>query len=185
MCLRDKLFMGILEMLDVIWYRNVRVLWQNSAITHFFPTKSMSPAQQLNAVQRFFIYYAIVTAVLTRNPKYIVLILVGALVTILIHESTVASRLRGEKFGTPECQPPTPSNPFMNKAVYDESDRKPACKHWHLGANQINDAIGGVIPHDGLGHQTSFDRFYTMPSTEMVSDQGGFANWLYGTREST
>tara|TARA_B100001094_G_scaffold172061_1_gene166386 strand:- start:2558 stop:3040 length:483 start_codon:yes stop_codon:yes gene_type:complete len=87
----------------------------------------------------------------------------------------------------PNCQEPTPENPFANTLLSDLpntkgfNDKAPACSS-HKAKKEIKDAFFHSFEqnpwdlYDRTHHQR---QFHSMPNTTVPNDQGGFAEWLY------
>ena len=148
----------------------------------FFPTESMTVYAQLNSIMRFCLYYSIIMAVLTRNPRHIMVTALAAIGTAIVSEMAYKGRGEGyrssDEDNSVECTKPTVDNPHMNFCAFDDRDRSQACKRWNV-EDKVLMAAGEPIQDSP--YQKSFDRFYTMPSTTAANDQTGFANWLYGS----
>lgn len=171
---------------DTIWYRDVKAVFAGKNAARFFPKASMSVSGQLNALFRFCVYYSLIMVALTQNARHLVVALIGAATTMLVQE--VAYKGTGqERFGPhgsaedTSCTQPSRQNPYMNFNVFDPADKPPACAPWKVG-DAPESAMGQ--PVQDSPYQRSFNRFYTMPSTTAVSDQDGFAKWLYGNMPS-
>jgi hypothetical protein len=85
-----------------------------------------------------------------------------------------------------KCTEPTKENPFMNFTVGDlinNPQRPAACPVSEVRKDQIKMfRSNNIFPsNDDLWGKFINDRnFYTMPSTEIINDQTGFANFVYG-----
>lgn len=169
-------------MAETAWYRAPSDLFSGKRALKFFPTASMDVHAQLNSIVRFFVYYSIIMVILTRNPRHLLVAVLGAILTAIVSE--FAYKPKGEKFDSSSptdadgCVRPTVDNPHMNYRVFDPRDRSQACKPWQV---KQQTAIAEGTPLQDSPFQKSFDRFYTMPCTTAVNDQRGFADWLYGS----
>lgn len=133
------------------WGQDPYILLQKNRLSYFFPSMKLSLAENLNAISRLLLYLSILLILYTRNSNYILLPIVGFLVTYIIF---YLYPRKSELFKTPSCKPcsgnerllhdreneeqrkikrecinPTVDNPFMNfNYITDSYYRKPACK---------------------------------------------------------
>lgn len=183
-----------------IWYRDPSSLLQNW--TAIIPTRAMPFDEQLNASVRFAFFFTSITFLIKRDPNIFMVLFATMFVTIAMfhvdkktHTTTTGgggiSSLQQQT--TPEavvCRVPTKDNPFMNP-VYgvDEATMRtnsnkacdttrPSVKK-QVAASYDKTLLRNV---DDLWQNQSSDRqFYTVPCTDVCSDQNGFSKWLYGT----
>jgi hypothetical protein len=168
--------------MENIWYRNPKILLQN--LDQFFPNKTLSRVNKLNALARFAIYYSLLVIILRQDTKWMSVSLIILLITIFMGSS--------ERFNSIDpilnnevCQEPSKHNPFMNFTVSDLVDnpkRKPACDY-ESTKNKIRANFRSHLHTDMSdiwGRFISDRNFYTMPNTNIVNDQTGFAKWCFG-----
>lgn len=188
---------------EQIWYVDPRGLLRDDRLGRFVPEPQTPLAQQLNAVLRFSLYYAAVAFIFQRSTNSLLVPLVVALVTFLVHQADAArgkaagevmerldvavdSRDRGRN--SQLCTRPTLNNPFMNVLMSDFSqfpERPEACD---ITNTRVHDKAEELAAHnlykdsdDVFDRSSSSRAFFTTPSTTIPNDQGGFAKWLYGT----
>jgi len=173
--------------MNKLWYQDYSILFNN--LEQFFPDKNQSSIEKINALARFALYYAIIIIILNKNKKYLSISFVIFIITLLfgsVENFTEETKNIKKKENKNKCYKPTADNPFMNFTLndyYDNPKRPAACK---IDSN-INKSIKhhffkNILPDttDLWGIKSISDRqFYTMPSTEIVNDQKGFATWLY------
>ena len=175
-----------------IWYRDAVAAFDRNNLHKFIPLRTMALTQQLNAVFRLSLYYSVIMVLLTRSPKHFTVALVVAVLTAAIYELSTNERFTAvvaeEEGLKSRCTLPTKSNPYMNVSLIDlevDRDRPPACD---VLSPAVKDAIekSERVPHTDDPHMwgRSQIRFNTMPSTTIPNDQAGFAQWLYGGRQS-
>lgn len=164
------------------WYTNPRILIDKYA--QVIPYKNLSRVDKINAIARLAIYLFLFIMVGKINKKWLSVPIIILLITCFIG---VSERFTStDKEVDPEaCTKPTSSNPFMNftygdlvtvpdrlgACTYDASKkemRKEFNKHTHIDTSDI------------WGRHTSDRQFYTMPNTNIVNDQTGFAKWIFG-----
>ena len=181
---------------EKIWYDDPSefIGYENYFIV--LPMQTMTIEEKINALVRFFLYLGVVLALIKTDYRYIFFGIMVGLVSIVIYEYERKQLARVEKFleekdldvvNNKVCVRSTVDNPFMNPTVADIVDnptRPAAC-------TLDNERIQGVVEKnfnerlfkdvsDLYGKTASQRQFYTMPSTTIPNNQGGFAEWCYG-----
>lgn len=187
------------------WFRDYRVLFDHW--DEFYPAATMSRTRCLNALTRFVVYATTVVSLMRRNTDvvrfaFVLVVLVGLAYprssrsfpdnrpsshTEPFRSNTSLSQqhnddnVDGDDTVSAACIAPTPTNPFMNRAIGDtsfsnvpscEANRENADAMWRLGLYQNVDDV-----YDR--HLTS-RQFYTVPDSRLPNDQTHFAQMLYG-----
>lgn len=162
--------------MNKIWYNKPSILFEN--YQDFFPKKNMNKIEKINAIARFSIYYTILIIILKLDGKWLAISFILLFLSIFLGES--------EHFNDGEiCTKPTKENPFMNFTVGDlinNPQRPGACPVLSVRNEQLKLFKSNNIfvdNNDLWGKYQSDRNFYTMPSTEIVNDQSGFARYLY------
>lgn len=167
-----------------IWYKNPLVLL--SDINQVIPLKTMSLVEQSNSLARLAILSALFIWIAKFDKTWfaipLILLVISAFINIpqdAIEPLTLDSNITGA------CQKPTISNPFMNYTIgdlIDGSDRPPACN-----IEKVREETKQAFRHgqgfdsaDIWGQSFSDRNFVTMPNTDIVNDQTGFALALLG-----
>eukprot|EP00798_Chlamydomonas_sp_ICE-L_P019645 gene19645-26331_t len=154
----------------------------------------MDFVQRMNAVMRFSVYFAVVMIVLTSNMKYVLVPVVVAIITYLLHQrmpqSTGPTLKDGQvydKFAERGCTAPSNNNPFMNVLMneyVDAPDRLRACDVEDNKVRKlVNKHFDENLPRnvdDIFNKQASDRQYYTTPNTQIPNDQESFVKWLYG-----
>jgi|APGre2960657468_1045069.scaffolds.fasta_scaffold36193_2 hypothetical protein len=178
-----------------IWYDDLAGWFTAANYYKVMPSESMSLAERLNAVTRLFLYIGIVLTVVTFDYRYLVIGIAACLLSIAMYEFDRRKKVAAERFldendltimDRKVCARSTVDNPFMNaNLVTDARDRPSACDVSHPAiAAQIEGNFGKRVftnATDIYGRESSSRQFYTMPSSGIMSDQEGYANWLYGS----
>lgn len=163
------------------WLNDISVLLKN--YKDFYPKKNMSQIEKANSLMRLAIYYGILLMILNLDSSWlsISVLLVCLSLFIGLTENFIADN---------NCTKPTKNNPFMNFTLGDliNNPNKPkACdltddiRKEELSLFRKNINGDSVINKYDLYSRNNNDRnFYTMPSTTLVNDQTGFANFLFG-----
>jgi len=165
-----------------LWYQNPKILLNN--LDQFLPLNSLERVQKINSLARLAIYFFIFIIILNIDFKWITLSLVILIISFSLGymEKFTSSDL---KVSTNNCQKPTKNNPFMNYTLgdlYYNSNRLPACNYDNV-KKEIRQAFRSHLYSDSSdiwGKNISDRNFYTMPNTDIVNDQTGFAIWCFG-----
>lgn len=184
--------------MEAIWYEDLFHWFTAENYYVILPMDNMSTAEKLNALTRFFVYLGVILALITLNYKYVFFGIVACLLSAAIFEFEKRKQRRAEKFlddndllvmDRKVCARPTVDNPFMNPnlmaASSDTALPTGACNTSDEGVKaSINANFNAKVfkdVNDLWGRNASQREFYTVPSTTLGGDQGGFAKWLYGT----
>jgi hypothetical protein len=134
--------------------------------------------QKINAIARFAILYSLLVLVFKQDTKWL-----SISVVLLIVSYCLAYYENFEQTNKlPSCVRPTKNNPFMNYTFADDVDRLSACDYDDVKEEMRSEFRKDIVPDpaDLWGTNISDRNFFTMPWTQIVNDQSGFANWLYG-----
>jgi hypothetical protein len=165
-----------------LWYYNPKVLLDKPDI--FFPSKNLNRTEKINSLARFSIYYTILVLIFKQDSSWLSVGIIVILISIFL--GTTETFTSKDKVLSPnQCQRPNNTNPFMNYTLGDlieNSDRPKACKYDDV-KNEIRKEFRSHLYSDSSdmwGKFISDRNYYTMPNTEIVNDQTGFAEWCYG-----
>jgi len=187
-----------------IWFSNTNILFETDNLFSIIPMSEMSKGEKINSITRFSLYLSVLLYLATGNYLYLYIILITILVTYMIYifnekeffndnENKQSSYDNDNVNNTDNndndkdtCKKPTNENPLMNPLIGDITyENKKAC---NIENNKILEKIDKKFC-DRLFQNTSniFNNrnnqraFYTVPNSQVVNDQSGFANWLYNT----
>jgi hypothetical protein len=162
-----------------LWYQDFRVLLDEPF--QFFPSNNLNDTEKINSLARLAIYYSIIIIITGRSHSYLTISLVIIIISFLLG--------RTEPFNNniekPKCYKPTDANPFMNFTIndyYKDPNRPENCPIDQVRQDMRKKFLKRIVPDptDLWGQNFSDRNFYTTPSTRIVNDQTGFANWCYG-----
>ena len=165
-----------------LWYRNPKILLEK--YDQFFPNKNLNRIEKINSLARFAIYYGILLVLFGQDTKWLSISIVIITISLFLG-STENFVSVGNKEDEKNCTKPTKQNPFMNYTLGDlieKSDRPKACKY-EDSKDEMRKEFRSHIYSDSSdiwGKFISDRNFYTMPNTEIVNDQKGFAKWCFG-----
>ena len=165
--------------MSALWYNNPKILlddWHQ-----FFPNNNLSRDQKINAIARFAIFYSLLVLIFKQDTKWLSI----SVVLLIISYCLGYYETFEQDNKNPSCVKPSKNNPFMNFTMGDyinNVDRLPACDYDDVKEEMRNEFRKDIVPDpaDLWGTNISDRNFFTMPWTQVVNDQSGFANWLYG-----
>ncbi len=165
-----------------LWYENPKVLFEEP--DQFLPVNELTSTQKINALARLAIYSAGAIYLFRLDNKFLSISLVIIAISWLLGstENFMSSEM---KANVKACQKPTIDNPFMNFTIGDlisNPNRLEACDY-EDSKQLIRKTFRSHLHTDSSdiwGKFISDRNFYTMPNTNIVNNQIGFANWCYG-----
>jgi len=187
------------------WYDDPSVLVTPGSFFEIFPSRKYDMTRKLNALVRLSLYYAVIVYVYQKDRKYLVIPLIALGVTWLVYykqEDSQKQQIYKQSVNNQlqdlvklndlqtECQIPTKDNPFMNPELKDfgndELAKPKSCPSYNnVGVQRrVEDLFNEDLYRDVtdiFGKGNSQRQYYTVPGSQIPNDQGGFAQWLYGT----
>ena len=171
-------------MAERIWYEDAAGMFTAANFGAVVPMPNTSFAQQLNAVVRLTVYYAVVMALFRQNLVYLAIPAAACLVTYALYTSRGPGRGVAGFSDAGPCRAPTKDNPFMNTSYVVPADAPPSC-------NPLDPAVRDAVDvqyakgmyrdlDDVWGQRTAARHFITNPVTATPNDQAAFGEWLYG-----
>jgi hypothetical protein len=183
-------------MAERIWFEDIQGFMVETNFYVIWPTKDMPFAQQLNALVRFSIYFALIVFVLKHDINIFFVVVVMAAFTYFIYTNDktvkqtrhdIIEKMNEMDVNGRRCVRPSAQNPFMNVLMTDYAknpQRPPACETSQRTKRDIKANFDRNLYRDvdDIFHKKASDRqFYTTPITTIPNDQTKFAKWLYGT----
>jgi hypothetical protein len=184
---------------EKLWYKDLKEFITQDNFLKFFPTPNMTYHEKINSIIRFTLYLVIILILFKNNYRVLYILVIVLLLTYgmsLIEnvenekekESFKKQNLAVSKSTKKECVKPTTENPFMNVLLTDykegsKRNNKEACDIDNKNVvknmkDKYDERLFRSV--DDIYMNNSGDRqFYTMPVTDIVNDQTGFAKWLY------
>jgi hypothetical protein len=183
------------------WLNDLTVLFNRNNLMEIIPFNNMNLNSKLNSVLRLSIFFSIIMSILKKDYRYLVIILIIGILTIIIHKNY--KRLNIENNNDPldiinvdsnnnddiqGCKLPTKENPFMNTTFNDYKDGNlmKACNSYDNSVvrNMENEYFNNDLyrnTDDIFNKENSQREFYTMPVNSIINDQTKFAEWCYKT----
>jgi hypothetical protein len=156
-----------------LWYKNLYILLENPfEQTHF------NRIDTINSLARFGLYSFIIIIILKLNYKLLSISIITIIISLFLAIT--------ENFeSNDKCTKPTIDNPFMNYTIGDlitTPDRPKACPYDKVKKNIKKNFTNNIYSDNSelWGKFISDRNFYTMPNTDIVNDQIGFALCFYG-----
>lgn len=181
-----------------IWFQDPSGLFRDDRLAHFLPMRDTTIAVQLNALLRMSVYLSVILLLFRRYTLALYLPMGVAVLTYAMYvtnsskqhdeELLRASLQEGMTREGDLCTVPTHSNPFMNVMMsdYETNPTRPAA--CDLTSHTTSDTAESRFEDnlyrdvdDVFQRRSSSHSFYTMPNTQIPNDQGGFAQWCFGT----
>jgi len=178
-----------------IWFDDISHFITDKNYFVIIPLGQMSTIDKINAIMRFFLYLGILLALIRNNGRYLMFPVIAGAISILVYNyetrnkqiiETELEKRDLDIVNNKVCTRVTVDNPFMNPSISDltfNPEKPGACditnekvqsdidKQFHSRVFQdVNDIYN---------NQSSERQFYTLPSTTIPNNQGGFADWLY------
>jgi hypothetical protein len=182
---------------------NTRTIWYND-LPHFIteknyfvilPLTQMTIEDRINAIMRSFLYFGVLMTIIRKNTRYLMFPTIAGLISIALYTYEVKKKVIIETemekrdldiVDNKVCTRVTTENPFMNPSIADltfNPEKPGACD---ITTNKIKNSMEDHFNarvfqdvNDIFNNKSSQRQFYTLPSTTIPNDQGGFANWLY------
>jgi hypothetical protein len=168
-------------MTDPFWFNKTDILFDKKRISQFWPSKYQTYEERVNAMTRFILYAGTILSFYKHDSSPFVMSIL--LVVVLVFTSKSKNKfLQKLTTNLKNCQNPTTTNPLANQIPFDSINRKKACSS-SVVENQITDSLFSEFPTKGLSNMNKdfIERqFFSMPNTDLVNNQSGFASWLYG-----
>jgi hypothetical protein len=183
--------------IEKIWFEDPIHFITIKNYNKFFPTDSMTFAEQLNSIFRLSIYFSILVLLLKQNLNILfVAAFMGIFTYVLYNIDTINknkeklyledNNLSKDPHSGEECIKPSKNNPFMNVLMSDYSlqpNRPKGCKITNSNIKkEAKDAFDyGLYRDIGdiFGNLASDRQFVTNPSTMIPNDRETLTNWLY------
>lgn len=168
---------------DKFWLDDYKVFFEDNRYLYFFPNKTMSRIEQLNAISRFGFYLLVLLLITSNKEEW--LFIPFLLITISIVLYFIEKMTKKEKKEKRKCKMPTKQNPYMNTLMTldDENNSIPACD---INNNEVKTEMKKEFNRDlyrnidDLFERKNSERqFYTLPASTDPSDRDKFLDWVY------
>ena len=162
------------------WFKDIKILFDKNNLVDFWPSKFQSFEERINSLTRFILYSGLIISVYKNDSNAFVLsiLLVATLAMMTKNSKKVMKSFLEQN----NCHLPSKNNPLANRIPYDDIERLQACDSSSVQGH-ITDTLFQQFPTKNLSpfNKNMQERqFFSMPNTDIVNDQKGFASWLYG-----
>jgi hypothetical protein len=175
---------------DKIWFKDVSQLYRLDRVSEFFPNIDHTIEERLNSIARLGLYAGILLAVYKRDYRQLIWSLLCLALTAVIYKTKIKEDMSGEVEELKQKKP-TLNNPFMNPNITDygvpQTSQVPNysqdTKDAETTRAQIEDKFNYNLYKsidDVYDKNNSQRQFYTVPNTDIPSDQVKFLEFLYG-----
>uniref|UniRef100_A0A6C0FAW6 Minor capsid protein P9 transmembrane helices domain-containing protein n=1 Tax=viral metagenome TaxID=1070528 RepID=A0A6C0FAW6_9ZZZZ len=186
--------------MDPFWFNNLQILFTKERLFEFWPHKTMSINEKLNAITRFIIYSSVILTLYKNKPNPLLIGLsIIFFIGLLVH-SKIPQRFKkplqpahnnptAENKTVKNCTKPTKHNPFANVTMddyYENPNRSSACYY-----KTVEDTVDKNFynkpqfqEHDPFSTRINQRQFISNPVTTIPNDSVGFAKWLYDPGET-
>jgi hypothetical protein len=189
--------------MEKIWFLDFKHLFTETNYNKFFPSKTMTFAEQLNTLVRLSIYFSILVFILRKDSNIFLIPIFVGLFTYFIYNIDTQNKTN-EKMHLEEknlyknphnkdeiCVKPTQDNPFMNVLMneYKENpQRKKACDITNTdikkNAQKFFDKKLYRSVSDVFNKEASDRQWVTNPITTIPNKQMEFAEWCWGQNKT-
>ena len=182
-------------------FEDPKQLVRADKVKEFWPTKTQTAEERVNATARFIVYATCILYLIKRDIRVFVLgaTAIGVLYVMeksnMIKNDQVRPVVVEERRGTSQCTLPTYDNPMANVLMneyVDRPDRPSACDYTSVD-DKVNNMLADRIPYGPTRSRSPLPehqrngysrQFVSMPVTGIPGDQTAFAEWLYGAKDA-
>ena len=179
---------------DPVWYKDITILWRQNRWLEFFPSRTQSDSERLNAITRFIIIGTALVCAYRRTARPLLVGLAAIAAVSYLIGAQIDRREAFEPGGAPssvrfgaetQCRVTSATNPWMNAMPGDALPTAPACldddaevlKNFEEGLPR---ELGDVFGPKGFPQQ-----YGTMPVNNGLADTEAFADFLFGDLKTT
>jgi len=181
------------------WFEDPKQLVRVDKVHEFWPSKTQSSADRVNASARFIIYASCIIYLIRRDPRIFVLggTALGVLYIMeksnMVKNTTTVPEPEYNNIGK-ECSMPTKDNPMGNVLMSDYVDRpdRPQSCHYPTVKKHVNNYITGDIKYGPARSRSSMPeyqrnalsrQFVSMPDTSLGNTP--YYEFIHGKRGDT
>jgi hypothetical protein len=168
----------------MLWTNDPRELLNVNSLHKLVPSLRYDLFENINIFTRISIVIGLILSLLFKTHIWL-LLPVFAIAFSFIVERFENKPPKDNQIKNNLCTKPTNNNPFMNVTLNEFTEnpnRGPAC-HGNAILEEARDIYYQTLPRDAddIHNKKASDRaFYTMPNTQIPSDQDAYLKFLYG-----
>lgn len=174
--------------INTSWVESPGILFTQSKLKEFVPSKDMSYMEKINAITRFIWYSSIILFIVKRDTTMFLIPIISMVVIYFLIKWGSDIKELNEHFHLKEelilKKNPTINNPFMNQLPGEHNEITEAKNDSFSTRKEIDKNFNFNLyknTNDVFGRENSGRQFYTTPNTSNPNKQKEFATWLYGS----
>ena len=178
-------------MSESVWFDDPRHLVRSDKLLSFWPSKTQSSAERVNATSRFVIYSGILLYVLKKDNRIPILVIFTLSILFIMYRGKIVK----EYFSGEDqlCQRPSRENPMANVLLSDYTDqpnRLGACLYEDV-QDDVQKYVDNTFPISNTRSRSALPeyqrraaarQFISAPVSSIPGDQTSFAEWCYGKK---
>lgn len=181
------------------WFEDPKQLIRTDKVLEFWPSKTQSSAERVNASARFIIYATCIVYLINRDPRIFVLgvTALGVLYIMeksnMVKDNSIRPTTAYNNIGK-QCLVPTRDNPMGNVLMSDYVDRpdRPQSCYYPTVRKPVNDYITEGIHYGPARSRSSMPeyqknalsrQFISMPDTSIGNTP--YYEFIHGKRQNT
>ena len=177
---------------DNIWFKDVSQLYRIDRLAEFFPSLVQTQEERLNSLARLGIYSGLLLALYKRDYRQLAWILLALFITYFVYKNEEKKEKMTVEPSEKIKAQPTLNNPFMNPTILDfgikpTKENVPTYYEDTKEAEEIRADIKDKFDYnlyksidDVYDKNNGQRQFYTVPNTDIPSNQERFLKFLYG-----
>ena len=178
-------------MSERIWFDDPRHLIRSDKLLSFWPSKTQSVSERVNATSRFVIYSGILLYAIKKDTRIPIIVIVTLCILFIMYRGKIVHEYYNGEKGV--CQRPSKENPMGNVLLSDYKDqpnRLGACMYEDV-QDDIYKYVDNTFPISNTRSRSALPeyqrkaaarQFITAPVTTIPGDQTAFAEWCYGKK---
>jgi len=179
-------------MSERIWFDDPRHLIRSDKLLSFWPSKTQSVSERVNATSRFVIYSGILLYLIKKDTRIPIIVIVTLCILFIMYRGKIIKKYSGDDY-VQSCQTPSKENPMGNVLLSDYTDkpnRLGACMYDDV-QDDVQKYVDSTFPvsntrsHSALPEyqrRAAARQFISAPVTSIPGDQTSFAEWCYGKK---
>lgn len=180
-------------MSERIWFDDPRHLIRSDKLLSFWPSKTQSVAERVNATSRFIIYSGILLYVLKKDNRFPIIVIFALCILFIMYRGKIVKEYFSGDDSDQLCQRPTKDNPMANVLLSDYKDqpnRLGACLYEDV-QDDVRKYVDNTYPVSNTRSRSALPeyqrraaarQFISAPVSTIPGDQTSFAEWCYGKK---
>lgn len=174
------------------WFDDPRYIIRSDKLSSFWPSKTQSSEERINATSRFVIYSGILLYVIKKDNRIPILVIFTLCILFIMYKGKIIKEyLSGDDYSV--CQKPSKNNPMGNVLLSDYTDkpnRLGACLYEDV-QDDVRKYVDNTFPVSNTRSRSALPeyqrrsaarQFISAPVSSIPGDQTAFAEWCYGKK---